>query len=626
MIESKINLARKFRSKNFDQIIGQTLSVRMLKNSLYLGHYFPVYLFSGQRGCGKTTTARVFSSAINCKNLEYFQKNPKLHTIPCTTCNSCVAMITGTHPDFIEIDAASHTGVDNVRNIIDASSLLPLMGIKKIYLIDEAHMLSKAAFNAFLKILEEPPINTIFILATTDQEKIIDTVRSRCFQLLFRAVQEPVLLEHLQQVCAVEHIASEKEALSLIIHETDGSVRDSLNVIEQVRFAHGSVTKAAVLSVLNHLDTACYLQIVGFIVDKDTHGLLAFLKNIELDRFSADHIWHRFIELIRSLVWIKYGVNHDSGHDMDKGALKTLALQVDIVDVNRILSMIYKNEEIFLKTTAQHLFLEMFFIQLCLAPENVFDKNQDNNRSTANTKKDISQRASGHGLSNNSSQGSPKNSSQVTHDNLDRDLDSSLEQKEEIREKQEAIKDNTLAEYHKKWQTFLEQDAIKEEPLVYSVLSQGEFLRIELDNQLNNQLVKVLVQLPKRLSFFEAVINDARALWNPSFENIFSKGAYLCFVQEKEELLKPRDLEEEVVNRETKAIEQESKIKELQVTGQEKRVGQVVSQIVSQNKSETRKIQNIQTNTQAIDISDKLLWKKTHMVLQHFPGTVREIQ
>ena len=122
MTEVKLNLARKWRSQQFDQIIGQDLCVRMLKNSLYLGHFFPVYLFSGQRGCGKTTAARVFAAALNCEQLPVFQKSPQQNPVPCLSCSSCLAMRAGNHPDFIEIDAASHTGVDNVRNIVEASS------------------------------------------------------------------------------------------------------------------------------------------------------------------------------------------------------------------------------------------------------------------------------------------------------------------------------------------------------------------------------------------------------------------------------------------------------------------------------------------------------------------------
>jgi len=175
MQDSTLNLARKWRSKNFDQVIGQELSVRMLKNSLYRDLYFPVYLFSGQRGCGKTSTARIFAAALNCEQLGVFQQSPKTQSVPCLICTPCQAMIAGRHPDFFEIDAASHTGVDNIRHIIDASQLLPVMGRKKIYLIDEAHMLSKASFNALLKILEEPPRSVVFILATTDPHKIIET-------------------------------------------------------------------------------------------------------------------------------------------------------------------------------------------------------------------------------------------------------------------------------------------------------------------------------------------------------------------------------------------------------------------------------------------------------------------
>ena len=185
MNEIQLNLTRKWRAQYFDQIIGQDLSVKMLKNSLYRGHFFLFICFAGQRGTGKTSMARVFAAAINCQVLPLFQKDPKSNIMPCMQCASCLAMHAGKHPDFIEIDAASHTGVDNVRQIIDSAAFLPLMGQKKIYLIDEAHMLSKAAFNAFLKILEEPPMSALFILATTDPQKIIDTVRSRCFQVCF---------------------------------------------------------------------------------------------------------------------------------------------------------------------------------------------------------------------------------------------------------------------------------------------------------------------------------------------------------------------------------------------------------------------------------------------------------
>src|SRR5436190_2589751 len=233
-----LNLSRKWRSQDFDHIVGQDLVVRILKNSLYLGHYFPVYLFAGQRGCGKTSTARIFAAAVNCSGLVSFQKDPKKSVIPCLVCDSCRAMQHGNHPDFIEIDAASHTGVDNIRSIIESSSLLPLIGRKRVYLIDEAHMLSKAAFNAALKILEEPPATALFILATTNQHKILDTVRSRCFQLFFTPIAYDSLRDHLRTICLKENISYDVDALDLIIRHTQGSARDALNVLEQVRFSN----------------------------------------------------------------------------------------------------------------------------------------------------------------------------------------------------------------------------------------------------------------------------------------------------------------------------------------------------------------------------------------------------
>jgi DNA polymerase III subunit gamma/tau len=175
-MSTHLNLARAWRSRTFDEIVGQDLTVRLIKNSLYRGHFFPVYLLSGQRGCGKTSMGRLFAAAVNCAQLPAFQQKPQEIVLPCRTCHSCQAMIAINHPDFIEIDAASHTGVDNIRTIIEAASFLPLIGHYKVYLIDEAHMLSKAAFNAFLKILEEPPRSVLFLLATTEPLKIIDTL------------------------------------------------------------------------------------------------------------------------------------------------------------------------------------------------------------------------------------------------------------------------------------------------------------------------------------------------------------------------------------------------------------------------------------------------------------------
>lgn len=359
-----LNLARKWRSKQFDQVVGQDLSVRMLQNSLYLNQIFPVYLFSGQRGCGKTTTARIFAGALNCEQLEAFRADPKSHKIPCLQCASCKAMAAGNHPDFIEIDAASHTGVDNVRNIIDAASLLPVMGSKRIYLIDEAHMLSKAAFNAFLKILEEPPASVVFMLATTDPEKIIETVRSRCFQLFFPALKQEQLVEHMQAVCTAENIRADLNALKTIVQETEGSARDALNLLEQVRFSHATVTKEAVLKVLGHIPEHVLLDMVGHLMEGDPTQLLRFLQERNVGDYTPLAVWQKIQELLRAILLVKHGVAQQVAIE-DKDRVGALARRCSLELLTNWLQILYDNEMTLLKTTAQQGVLEMMLLQMC---------------------------------------------------------------------------------------------------------------------------------------------------------------------------------------------------------------------------------------------------------------------
>ncbi len=244
-----IPLAQKWRSQTFDDVVGQDLSVKILKNSLYRETLFPVYLFAGQRGCGKTSMARIFASALQCEKYTQFQKDPQT-CMPCTTCPTCCAVREGSHPDVIEIDAASHTGVENIRGLIDAAMFFPALGKWKVYVIDEAHMLSRAAFNALLKILEEPPRHVIFILATTDYSKIIDTVRSRCFQMFFDPIDQRAVVKRLQQICIAENITYDDSALAIIAQHCEGSLRDAITLLERVSFAYAHITPQDVYTTL----------------------------------------------------------------------------------------------------------------------------------------------------------------------------------------------------------------------------------------------------------------------------------------------------------------------------------------------------------------------------------------
>lgn len=306
MAQTALNLARKWRSSNFKEIIGQDLVVRILQNSLFKNQFFPVYLMSGQRGCGKTSTARVFASAINCKKITEFQKNPQLHQVPCLQCDSCVAMMEGRHPDFLEIDAASHTGVDNIRNIIDTSSFLPLLGGKKIYLIDEVHMLSKAAFNAFLKILEEPPKFIVFILATTEAQKLPDTIRSRCFQLFFNPVPAATVVAHLENMCRKEFIAFDLAGIELIAQVSQGSLRDAINLLEQARFADSKITKTVVFSVLGYLDDGVMYKLLEYMIKKEHKNILELFNEFFKIAISTEYVLKRFLELLYDAIVLKY--------------------------------------------------------------------------------------------------------------------------------------------------------------------------------------------------------------------------------------------------------------------------------------------------------------------------------
>lgn len=360
----ELNLARKLRPQTFSEIVGQELSIQLLKNSLAQNKFFPVYLLAGTRGCGKTSSARVFAAAVNCEQLPAFQKDPVI-TIPCTQCISCVATRAGNHPDFIEIDAASNTGVDNVRSILETCSYLPLMGRKKIYLIDEAHMLSKSAFNAFLKMLEEPPASVIFMLATTEALKIPDTVRSRCFQLSFKALAPEAMKNYVSAVCAQEAISIDQAALDVLMHEVDGCMRDALNLLEQVRFLGREVDERTILTTLGLISRQQLYELFSLILAHKPVELLVHLELMKFTTLSASLIWNNLLQLCRSLLWKKYGTQPSlSFVGNDAAALDDLVAACSFERLQEIMHALWTQEEFFLKTTQKHLFLEYLLLKL----------------------------------------------------------------------------------------------------------------------------------------------------------------------------------------------------------------------------------------------------------------------
>jgi len=222
---SYLVLARKWRPRRFAELVGQTHVVRALTNALTAGRVHHAFLFSGTRGVGKTTIARIFAKSLNCET--------GIGAEPCGICPVCVAVDAGRFVDLIEIDAASHTGVDDVRDLIDNAQYMPSRGRYKVYLIDEVHMLSRNAFNALLKTLEEPPEHVKFLLATTDPQKLPVTVLSRCLQFNLKRLTPEQIGGQIQLIVVAESIAADASAIALLAHAADGSLRDGLSLLDQ---------------------------------------------------------------------------------------------------------------------------------------------------------------------------------------------------------------------------------------------------------------------------------------------------------------------------------------------------------------------------------------------------------
>ncbi|MCF0150891.1 MAG: DNA polymerase III subunit gamma/tau [Firmicutes bacterium] len=290
-------LYRSFRPETFDSLIGQEHIVRILTGQLKAGTTGHAYLFCGTRGTGKTTTARLLAKALNCT-----AEGDK----PCGQCAACRAIASGTFLDVVEIDAASNNGVDDVRILREEVNFPPVEGKAKVYIIDEAHMLTPQACNALLKTLEEPPAGTVFILATTDPAKLPATILSRCIRLDFKRVPESRIQQRFQQICDQLKIEAEPEALALLAANADGSVRDGLSLLDRCTAGASKITRDDVLFLLGMSGLEVYLSITSHLLAKDTGAVLSEFAQVlgegkEVARFTRDWIEH-----LRNLLIVKY--------------------------------------------------------------------------------------------------------------------------------------------------------------------------------------------------------------------------------------------------------------------------------------------------------------------------------
>ncbi|MFH1161049.1 MAG: DNA polymerase III subunit gamma/tau [bacterium] len=291
--------ARKYRPQTFDTVVGQASITNTLKNAILHNQLAQAFLFCGPRGVGKTTCARILAKTINCEHL-----SPNAEA--CNQCTSCVSFNDNASFNIYELDGASNNSVDDIRNLVDQVRIPPQMGKYKVYIIDEVHMLSASAFNAFLKTLEEPPSYTKFILATTEKHKIIPTILSRCQIFDFRRITVDDIAHTLNYVASHEHIVAEEDALHIIAQKADGAMRDALSIFDQlVSFAGKELTYKTVLENLNVLDYDYYFKITGQILNHDVPGTLLTLDEILGKGFDGQHFLIGFGEHIRNLLVCK---------------------------------------------------------------------------------------------------------------------------------------------------------------------------------------------------------------------------------------------------------------------------------------------------------------------------------
>jgi DNA polymerase-3 subunit gamma/tau len=291
--------ARKYRPQDFSTVVGQSHITTTLKNAIKNGQLAHAFLFCGPRGVGKTTCARILAKTINCENVRPDGE-------ACNHCHSCISFNEGTSLNIHELDAASNNSVDDIRTLVEQVRFAPQAGKYKVYIIDEVHMLSASAFNAFLKTLEEPPPYAIFILATTEKHKILPTILSRCQIFDFKRITTADTVTHLEEICGKEGIRAEKAALQIIAQKSEGCMRDALSILDKiVSFTNGDLSYRNTLEHLNILDAEYYFRILDAMQQQDLSEALLIYDDINRKGFEGDLVLNGLAEFIRNLLVCK---------------------------------------------------------------------------------------------------------------------------------------------------------------------------------------------------------------------------------------------------------------------------------------------------------------------------------
>jgi DNA polymerase-3 subunit gamma/tau len=355
-------LARKYRPQTLTEVIGQEAVVRTLRNAITLQRIHHAYLFTGARGVGKTSIARILAKSLNC------EKGPT--DTPCGVCTACVEIARSTSPDVFEIDGASNTSVDNVRELRETVKYLPTRGKHKIYIIDEVHMLSTSAFNALLKTLEEPPEHVLFVFATTEPHKIPITILSRCQRFDFRRVATPVLVQRLREVVQAEGLTFDEPSLAIVAQAADGSVRDAMSLLDQViAFAGDKADAQKTREALGLLDREKVRALLAAVLARQPAQVTELVQGAYASGADLSEIAERLVEAVRDLTVMKLSRGESALVagllPEELAVLRELSEPLSVPDLHRLFSLLVRTAEETAKSPFPHLAFEMGLLRAC---------------------------------------------------------------------------------------------------------------------------------------------------------------------------------------------------------------------------------------------------------------------
>ncbi|HEX9161195.1 MAG TPA: DNA polymerase III subunit gamma/tau [Thermoanaerobaculia bacterium] len=356
-------LARKYRPQSFRDIIGQEPTVRTLQNAIEQKRIHHAYLFSGVRGVGKTTLARILAKALNCI------KGPT--TEPCNICSMCVEITEGIDLDVREIDAATYTGVDNIRDLREVTQFHPARDRYRIFIIDEAHMLSTPAWNALLKILEEPPPHVVFMFATTEVQKVLPTILSRVQKFALRKITLEELIDRLAQICESEGIEADRDALDIIARRGEGSVRDALSILDQIiAFSGRRVSAADVATVLGLSDTGFFARVISLIAEGNHGAILDALQEAAENGRDFKLLYRDVLNFTRNLLLIAGGANEAmlSASSEDLTVMRTVAGKFSYTELLRVANLLLRDDETVNRAEHQRLAVEIALLKAATFP------------------------------------------------------------------------------------------------------------------------------------------------------------------------------------------------------------------------------------------------------------------